>query len=296
MSTSKKCAVFILLGQSNAVGHGIPMAAEDRILVPMKNVFGLSRQENQSFDIDRLSWSGYTSHGTNLAETQDHTHSIANCLAARWQAHMDAGNAYGLPDLYIVHIAIGAQGVTKGYLWHPETEKMLIPGVLGKVKISLFSFASHIFSLVDASFAEMGKEYEVIGLHWRGGENDITAPIATLAQELRGIYTTLFDRFDSLLHFPPVILHRLVCADRMRDLDPTGALEYLPKMHIINAEFDRLAEQRENVSVFDVTHAPQYRPNVVGNGLFIRDNVHFTPEVNGWVADKILSNFVKQNK
>ena len=46
----KKAAVFILLGQSNAVGHGIPMREEDVINAPLKNVFGLNRENNQSFD------------------------------------------------------------------------------------------------------------------------------------------------------------------------------------------------------------------------------------------------------
>ena len=44
----RKAAVFILLGQSNAVGHAIPMAEEDVISTPLKNVFGLSREKNQS--------------------------------------------------------------------------------------------------------------------------------------------------------------------------------------------------------------------------------------------------------
>ena len=74
MSNSKKCAVFVLLGQSNAVGHGIPMTEGDRIIVPMKNVFGLSRSENQSLELEKLRWSGYTSGGMNLAEEQDHTY------------------------------------------------------------------------------------------------------------------------------------------------------------------------------------------------------------------------------
>ncbi len=296
MPQDKKCAVFILLGQSNAVGHGIPMKEEDRVTVPMKNVFGLSREANQSFDTDRLVWSGYTSGGMNLAETQDHTYSVANCLAARWQAEIDRGNPSDLPDLYILHIAIGAQGVTRRYLWHPETERVLIPGELGKVKISLFSFSEHIFSLLDRSFAEMGREYEVLGLHWRGGENDIYAPMDTLAEELAAIYTTIFGRFSELLHTPPIVLHRLVCTDRMHDLDPTGEEQFFEKMQIINAEFDRLAACHANVSVFDTTCAPQYREDVRGNGLFIEDNVHFTPEVNDFVAEKILSDFVKNRK
>ena len=78
----EKCAVFLLFGQSNAVGHGVPMEEGDKILLPMKNVFGLSREKNQSFDITNLSFSGYTSAGMNLGEEQDHTYSVANCLAS----------------------------------------------------------------------------------------------------------------------------------------------------------------------------------------------------------------------
>lgn len=165
-----KAAVFILLGQSNAVGHALPMRPEDRIEVPLKNVFGLSRELNQSFDNTKLDWSGYTSCGMNLAETQDHTYSVANCLASLWQAQIDSGS--DLPDLYIIQIAIGAQGVLPEYMWHPDYEKQLIPGKLGTVNISLFPYCMHIFSLLDDSFHAMGKDYQIIGLHWRGGEND----------------------------------------------------------------------------------------------------------------------------
>lgn len=36
VSDERKAAVFILLGQSNAVGHGIPMKDEDKIRIPLK--------------------------------------------------------------------------------------------------------------------------------------------------------------------------------------------------------------------------------------------------------------------
>ena len=101
-----KVAVFILLGQSNAVGHGIPMAEEDKIETPLINVFGLGRDLNQSFDNTELSWSGYTSGGMNLAENQDHTYSVANCLARQWQDEIDNGNQRNLPNLYIIQIAM----------------------------------------------------------------------------------------------------------------------------------------------------------------------------------------------
>ena len=77
----KKAAVFIILGQSNAVGHALPMKEEDKIPSPLKNVFGLDRKDNQSFDNKALVWSGYTSFGMNLAEEQDNTYSVTNCLA-----------------------------------------------------------------------------------------------------------------------------------------------------------------------------------------------------------------------
>lgn len=285
----KKAAVFILLGQSNAVGHGIPMCKKDIISKPLKNVFGLSREKNQSFDNVSLKWSGYTSFGMNLAEEQDNTYSLANCLASLWQKHIENGNRQNLPDLYIIQIAIGAQGVTQGYMWHPDREPILVPGKLGTVDVSLFPFSNHIFSLLEKSFSEMDIDYEIIGLHWRGGENDITAAKEYLSNNLESIYRNIFNEFNCLLKDPPIVLHRLVCPDRMNDLDPTGT--YLDNMHCINAVFDKLEQSYGNVSVFDTRKAPQYISEARGNGLFIKDVVHYTPEVNAWVAETILKQY-----
>ncbi len=287
----KKAVVFILLGQSNAVGHGVPMQACDVIDTPMKNVFGLSRAQNQSFDIASLTWSGYTSAGMNLGEEQDDTYSVANCLARAWQAHIDTGNDKSLSDLYIVQIAIGAQGVSEGYMWHPSYEKRLIPGKLGTVDIALYPFTLHILSLLEKSFAAKGEEFEVIGLHWRGGENDVTAKSVGLYDTLLGIYREMFTAFNALLQAPPIVLHELVCPDRANLLDPTG--RYLENMHCINDVFHTLQKEFGNVGIFDARRAPQFLPDVYGNGLFIKDVVHFTPEVNAWVAEEILGAYLK---
>lgn len=286
---SKKAAVFILLGQSNAVGHGIPMREDDIIKQPLKNVFGLSREQNQSFDSTSLAWSGYTSFGMNLAEEQDNTYSVANCLAALWQKHIDSGNRYDLPDLYIVQIAIGAQGVTEEYMWYPEREPRLISGKIETVDISLFPFSNHIFSLLEKSFAEMGIDYEIIGLHWRGGENDVTASLNYLNDHLESIYCLILDEFNRLLENPPIILHEIVCFDRMNDLDPSG--KYLENMNYINAVFRKLCQRYKNISLFDPRNAPQFNSQARGNGLFINDFVHYTPEVNAWVAETILEQY-----
>jgi hypothetical protein len=254
----------------------------------MKNVFGLCRDFNQSFENTELNWSGYTSFGMNLAEEQDNTYSLANCLAKLWQDEIDKGNKRNLPDLYIVHIAIGAQGVTDGYMWNPNYEKKLVPGKLGTVDIALTPFTNHILSLLKDSFEKMNKTFEVMGIHWRGSENDIIAAWESLEKNALNIHRELFNGFcERIGQDVPVILHRLVCHERCPVLDPSG--EALKKMHYINNIFDELAAESENVSIFDVRKCPYYIPNVRGNGIFIEDVVHYTPETNRWVADEIFN-------
>jgi len=282
----KKASVFILLGQSNAVGHGVPMKEEDRIAVPLKNVFGLHRRDNQSLDVTGLKWSGYTSAGMNLGETQDDTYSVANCLAALWQEHIDSGNALGLGDLYIIHIAVGAEGVTREYMWYPQKPPVLVGGKLGTADISLFGFSKRIFSLLDASFAKMNRDYEIIGVHWRGGENDVTESEEYLKRELKGIYEEIFDAFRSILRYPPLVFHRLVCADRMKDMDATGV--QLKNMEYINSVFGELVKRYPGSRIFDAAEYPGYTEGVRGGGIFMPDAVHYTPEVNRWVAGRIL--------
>lgn len=286
----RKAAVFILLGQSNAVGHGIPMAEKDIIKTPLRNVFGLNRKDNQTFDNTELFWSGYTSFGMNLAEEQDNTYSVANCLASLWQEHIDNGNKKGFADLYIIQIAIGAQGVTKDYMWYPEKEKKLVSGSLGIVDISLFPFCKHIFSLLDGSFLKLHKEYEIIGLHWRGGENDVTENKAYLKANLRDIYHRIFGEFNELLKNPPIVLHEIHCPDRMNDLDSTGA--YLDNMHYINSVFGTLKSDLKNITLFDVRNAPFYTQESRDKGIFIADAVHYKPETNKWVAQQIINDYI----
>jgi hypothetical protein len=137
----------------------------------------------------------------------------------------------------------------------------------------------------------MGKEYEIMGLHWRGGENDTTVALEELQTELENIYIRIFDGFKAQIGTYPLVFHKLVCHDRALDMDPTG--EKLRRMHYINRVFDSLAEHY-GASIFDATKAPQFIPDVRGNGIFIDDCVHYKPEVNAWVAEEILKDFVEQ--
>ncbi len=284
---NSKKAVFILLGQSNATGHASPMTEEDKIKTPLKNVYGLQRRDNQSFDNTKLTWSNYLGAGTNLAEEQDDTYSLANCLAKEWQAVIDGG-AY-LPDLYIVQIAIGAEGVTEKYMWYPEREKKLIPGKLGTVDISLYPFSNHIFSLLDES---LDGDYEIMGIHWRGGEEETDVRVAHLKEVLRGIYDRMFDGFyESLGQKVPVILHKMASETRCREMNVTG--EDVEAMHFINKTFDELANDNENITTFDVKNAPHYVENERTNGIFLPDGGHYTPQTNMWAARQILEDYRK---
>lgn len=287
----RKNAVFILLGQSNAVGHDLPMEEHDIIKKPLANVFGLYRKDNQSFDNKTLKWCNYTSFGMNLAEEQDNTYSIANCLATVWQEHIDKGNQYNLPNLYIIQIAIGGQGVTEKYMWNLKRKEKLIPGKLGIVDISLFPFSKHIFSLLEDSFKELGEEYEIIGLHWRGGESDLSEAREYLEEHLKGIYEEMFDEFNKLLRNPPIVLHEIACCDFLNDKNPSG--ECLENMEYVNELFQDFAKKYENICTFDVRNMPQYIPEVKGNGLFKEDMIHFTADVNKEIAKRILTDYAK---
>ena len=292
MNSKKKAAVFILLGQSNAVGHALPMVPEDKIETPMTNVYGLHRDDNQKLDLQKLKWSGYTTGGMNLGETQDHTYSIANCLAKNWQVYIDTGNKKDLPDLYIIHIAIGAEGVTGNYMWNPDRAPVLIPGKLGTVNISLYPFCRQVFSLVDESFKAQGMDYEYVGLHWRGSENDINHILTgeVSFREFENIYIRLMDTINETLQVPPVVFHKIVAKDRMMDTDPTG--EKWQVVGKMNQMFCDMGTRYPNSTTFDVCNYPGFDPNVRGQGMFKDDMIHFCEDVNKWVAKEIFEDYL----
>ncbi len=290
MSRGHEAVVFILLGQSNAVGHNTPMEEKDIIRKPLRNVFGLSREKNQSFDNTELFWSGYTSFGMNLAEEQDNTYSLANCLAKIWQDRIDAGQ--DLPDLYIMQIAIGAQGILEPYMWWPWREPKLIPGKLWTADISLYPYTLHFFSLLKESLKKEGKTSIRTEIHWRGGEDDSSQPMELIQKTLKETYDYAFNGFyEALGEQVPIVMHKVVCYDLCMELDPSG--ELLKKKHYINDLFETLCEEHENLRMFDVTKAPHYIPDVRGNGLFIEDGGHYAPKTNIWVSEEIFKELSK---
>jgi len=289
MEQKRKASVFILLGQSNAVGHGIPMGEEDIISVPMKHVFGLSRTENQSFDIEQLSFSGYLSCGMNLGETQDNTYSLANCLAKEWEKAAEQNK--NLSDLYIIQIAVGAQGIGPGYMWNPSYPQTIIPGELGIVDISLFPLTQRVLSLVDSAFDRIGIEYDIIGVHWRGGENDtMEAPEVALPM-LRPLYIQLFDMLRSALgKMPPIVLYEMEFGMRNYERTDIDTINMKNTSCAINGMFHQFAHDYSEISTFSPFELSLFRADEPQTyGLFLpSDGIHYSAEANREIAKLIL--------
>ena len=287
----KKIAVFMLFGQSNAVGHAMPMEEKDYISEPLKNVYGLNRDPNQSYDTTELKFTGYTSFGMNLAETQDNTYSVANCLARRWQDEIDRGNSV-LPDLYIIHIAIGSQGLLD--MWNMSREKVIKPGILGTVDVSMYPLAIHVLGLFNKYCKDNGLDPDFVGLHWRGGEEEVRRGIDYLEKiDLKNEYIKFFTSLREAVSYDfPIVVHKMPFEKVFTKEDPTGGC--LATMHYINDVFAKLSAELKDTSVFDPTKCPFYDANQWDFGIFRWDLIHYLGKTNDWVSGEILKEYMER--
>ena len=285
MKKDTKAAVLFISGQSNATAHQQFLAEEDKILTPLKNVFGLDRDPNQSLDIEDVVWSGWTSEGKNLGETQDHTASLAYFVAKKWQAAIDGGR--DLPDLYIVQLSIGSQGIING-MWNRDKEPVIKPGILGEADISLLPLALRVQSLAMKNLREAGKNPEVIGWHWLGCEQEVWHE-AYLREDFCERYDYHFDVMrESMGGDIPLYLYRVIVR---------GALERfklpLEAEDIINNEIDRQAE-RLGAKLVDARSCPHWDTNDnLCYGIFAPDRGHYLPKVQEWFADEFMGEILK---
>lgn len=287
----KSAAVFVLLGQSNASGHATPMREEDKIKAPLKNVFGLSKAKNQSFEIEELSWEGYVSTGMNLGENLDDTYSLANCLAQAWQNEIDKGA--DLPDLHIVQIAVGSQGVGAPYMWYPDKERVLVPGTHRTSDIALYPFSKHILSLVAESLDKLGKNPDKVMLHWRGGEEDANHKKEEIEVTIPGLYKRIFAGLRESLGLPcEITLHKFRYKERCYAWDPSG--ESYRSMLYINDLFDALAAELDDTTCFDIGNAPFFEAETPHHGVYSEEDlIHYNERANRYVAEKIIDKYFR---
>jgi len=276
-------AVLIVLGQSNAHGHGLTMREGDQITVPMKNVFGLNRALNQTPDLKEVTWSGYTTEGMNLGETQDHTYCLAEELAKMWQNEIDGGNQLDLPDLYVIQISIGAQGISlakgeKNNMWYPYREERMVPGPLGTVDISLYPWTLKVLTLAMAQLRATKQHPSVIGVHWSAG-NDCSLTVEQLS-DLEAHYQTIFAGFRQAIGQDYTLyIQKLLHVDRAKDLGLT-----IDSMLFENALHRARAKADPAVKMISAADSPYWQAGVVGNGIYVADHVHYTEEVQRWFA------------
>lgn len=276
-------AVLIVLGQSNAHGHGLQLKDEDRIIEPMTHVWGLCRSANQKLDLPDVTWSGYQSAGMNLGETQDHTVCIATEVAKKWQHEFENGNRLSLPDLYIIQISIGAQGLSpskgeKNDMWNPHRAAKLIPGPLGTVDISLFPFTLSILKTAMNNLRSNKKNPVVIGVHWSAGNDGCLT--ADKCAELENLYQILFDGFFAAIGQPCTLyLEKLLCKNRLRDLGlPIEALTFE------NNLYREMVARDSRFRLISAEFSPYWIEETETNGVFVDDHVHYTAEMQQWFA------------
>ena len=271
-----KAAVLYVSGQSNAHAHAQAMASEDRITEPLKNVFSLDRDPNQSFDITDVVWSGFTTEGKNLGETQDHTYSLASFLAKRWQAAIDAGQK--LPDLYIVQISIGSQGIING-MWNPDKERVLKPGKLGVADIALFDLARHIYPLVRRNLEVAGKEPVAIGWHWLGCEQEVWNEVFR-REDLQERYDAFFDAMMEAIGMPcPLYLYQLNIQEFCRKYQIDEAA-----VDLINAAMQKQCERFPDTTFVTMDQCPRWDPEEIRKGIYAPDGGHYLAKTQEWFA------------
>lgn len=268
--------ILIVMGQSNAHGHGTVLPETERMTVPLTHVFGLARAHNQSFDAQELLWSGFQSGGMNLGETQDHTVCLAGEFARIWQNRINAGEQ--LPALYIIQISIGAQGIAAEErdglnMWYPQRTPVLHPGPLATVDISLYPLAVRVLSMAVRQLRDMGKKPMILGLHWNQWETEVFTG-GTALQDAPDNYKKMFLGFaDALAMEYPLWLYEPLSYVYENDAG-------LAQMHALFEAWS----SAPHVHLMRTSRSPFYTGGRADQGIFLPDCVHYTPQVHRWFA------------
>lgn len=288
MFASNDVPILLVFGQSNAHGHSLAMAPEDRITAPLSHVHTLRQEENLTFTPDRPVWSGYTSAGTNLGETQDDTYCLPGFLANRWQKLCE-DHPGEFPDLYIVRISIGAEGVTEKFMWHPDYERVLTPGPLGTAKMALYPLACNIMHAVMEDFRKQGKNPRILALHWLGGEEETDTPPEKLTG-LETLYHRIIKGFFEAAGGPfPIRFYTLHCRRRV-----TAMAGFTDSLDIINRTFHSLAEHYPGSSTVSAAETPFFNDSYPEYGIFEADGGHYSARTQQWFADKAFDEILAQ--
>ncbi|MBQ5356299.1 MAG: hypothetical protein IIU08_10565 [Clostridia bacterium] len=283
---NKIAPVLLVFGQSNAHASGVKLGEEEKIRVPLKHVKVLPRIPNQAFSPAPVVWEGYVSAGTNLGETQDDTACLPTAYARLWEDAAEEGEKTGrpLPDLYIIRISVGAQGVAEGYMWNPDYPRRLIPGERGTADIALYPLSLDVIRRAYCDLRARGLDPLTLGLHWLGTEEETGIPeekFAGLADLHRKLIRGWREAAGCRV---PVYLYLIRSTERSLSIgeDPANIAR-------INAVFTELAAEDGDTETVDPRDCPLYDPAVpFTNGIYAEDGNHLGAQTHRWFAESAL--------
>ncbi|OTA17396.1 hypothetical protein Xvie_01248 [Xenorhabdus vietnamensis] len=277
---SNNAPLFIVLGQSNSYGHGTLLPPDERITQGLDNVFTLSLPEVYSINFTTINWTGLTSFGNanigapvGLARgNQDHPYNIANRFAKFWQDHIDQGNTLNLPDLYVILMGYGGQGM---YLNNPPDNRWA-PERDPKDVESLYPRAIRTLRMTVESLRKMGKNPRILAVHWNQWEAEIESLAAAKASEMNftRIITGISDAIGSR-QIPWRLYYPLSVA-----FDP------LNTSYVDEAIQDVIAAAPQYRSLIDARSSPNYTGIASEYGVFLSDEMHYNGNTQTWFAQQ----------
>lgn len=281
---ANEVGVLIVMGQSNAEGWGQWLPDASRVGVSLPNVYGLSRSGAGNLGAigNAVTWEKYSIKNFNLGDNYDSisgkgygSYHLVGEFSQMWQDYVKSYPGE-LPDLYVIHIAWGAQGFVHSdapyNYWSPEAN-------------TLFPLAKRVISQGMASIIQKGKTPRVIGLHWNQWETEASKRTFKNAMEAEAGFRGYLAHFRSLFSgvAPPTYLYQ----PRAEIYDRTYT-EYIKSAFA----FMSAKGNPDNYHLIDAASSPFFNPAVRRNfGIFApTDNVHYTGPVQQWFAQQQWSN------
>ncbi|AOM39517.1 hypothetical protein [Xenorhabdus hominickii] len=272
--------LFIVLGQSNSYGHGTQLPPDERITQGLNNVFTLTLPEVYSINFPTINWTGLTSFGNAnigapvglLRGNQDHPYNAANRFAKLWQDHINQGNTLHLPDLYVILMGYGGQGM---YLDNPPDNRWA-PEHDPKEVDSLYPRAIRTLRMAIESLRKMGKNPLILAVHWNQWEAETESLAAAKASEMNfnRIITGISDAISSC-QIPWRLYYPLSVA-----FDPIST------SYVNEAIKDVIAADPKYRSLIDARNSPDYTGVASDYGVFLPDEMHYNGDTQTWFAQQ----------
>ncbi|MFD4910731.1 discoidin domain-containing protein [Kitasatospora purpeofusca] len=271
--------VLIVLGQSNAEGWGAPLDAADRTKCQsLDRVKGLNRTDNRAAGATKATWSQYTCAGNNLGDefNSGRNYTVASATALRWQRATEAGAK--LPDLNIIHIAWGSQGIQQtdgsNNRWWPDRDPTDVA--------SLFPLATNTIANGLRALQEAGKQPRIIGIHWNQWESEAGNVSTISTAHIQQAFLKVFEPLRTISGAPtaPFFLYR----PRSTAYNQASTGHATQALTAIAASGPyRLLDAANATSA---TGTPLYQPNSPQNFGIFTDGKHYTADVHKWFADQ----------